>query len=261
MTGSFVSDHGLNLSKNELSVKEISALEKGLGFAPTPSPINEPDLRRELREFSRKMRCKSNFRNEVPQNNEEVSQFKVKSQWNYPKSHPALEAFLNKSEKNIFSLTPEREKDYNLTKNEDLAMSSLENDEHIIIKPADKWSSIVVWDRLDYLSEAEEQFSGTNTYKKVQLPEKKQTKLVEKRNNMFEELKKKKVITEREKKHFKFNFKKATNVGNLYLPPKIHKRLSNVSELWYPYRKSFRILRSSFAATNERRKVEHKRYS
>ena len=106
------------------------------------------------------------------------------------------------------------------------------------------------------VSEAEEQFSGTNTYKKVQLPEKKQTKLVEKSNSMFEELKKKKVITEREKKHFKFNFKKATNVGNLYLPPKIHKRLSNVSELWYPHRKT---LRSSFAATNERRKVEHKR--
>ena len=204
------------------------------------------------------MRCKRHFRNEVPQNNEEIPQFKVKSEWNPPKGHSALEAFLNKTEKYIFSLIPEREKDYSLTKDEYLAMRSLANDRNVIIKPADKWSSIVVWDRLDYLSEAEEQFSGTNTYKKVQLPEKKQTKLVEKRNNMFEELKKKKVITEREKKHFKFNFKKATNVGNLYLPPKIHKRLSNVSELWYPHRK---ILRSSFAATNERRKVEHKRYS
>ena len=211
-----------------MSVKEISVLEKGLGFAPTPSRINESDLRRDLWEFSRKMRCKSNFRNEVPQNNEEVSQLKVKSQWNYPKSHPALEAFLIKSEKDIFSLTPEREKDYNLTKNEDLAMRSLENDEHVIIKPADKWSSIVVWDRLDYLAEAEKQLNDSKTYKENQWSEKDQIKLVEKSKSMFEELKKKTVITEKEKNYFKFNFKKSTNVGKLYLLPKINNRLGNV---------------------------------
>ena len=93
-----------------MSAKEISVLEKGLGFAPTPSHINEADLRRDLREFSRKMRCKWHFRNGVPQNNEEISQFRVKLQWNPPKGHPALEAFLNKTEKDIFSLIPEREK-------------------------------------------------------------------------------------------------------------------------------------------------------
>ena len=45
ITGSFVSDNVFNLSKKELSAKEISVLEKGLGFAPTPSHINEADLR------------------------------------------------------------------------------------------------------------------------------------------------------------------------------------------------------------------------
>ena len=44
ITGSFVSDHVFNLSKKELSAKDISVLEKGLGFAPTPSHINEADL-------------------------------------------------------------------------------------------------------------------------------------------------------------------------------------------------------------------------
>ena len=58
MTGCFVSDHVFNLSKKELSAKEISVLEKGLGFAPIPYHINETDLRRDIREFSRKMRCK-----------------------------------------------------------------------------------------------------------------------------------------------------------------------------------------------------------
>ena len=127
-----------------MSAKEKSVLEKGLGFAPTPSHINEADLRRDLREFSRKMRCKWHFRNGVPQNNEEISQFRVKLQWNPPKGHPALEAFLNKTEKDIFSLIPEREKGYSLTKDEYLAMPTFENDRNVIIKPADKGSSIVV---------------------------------------------------------------------------------------------------------------------
>ena len=83
-------------------------------------------------------------------------------------------------------------------------------------------------DRLDYLAEAEKQLSDSNTYKKVKMSEKDQVKLVEKSNNMFEGFKKKTVITEKEKNYFKFNFKKATNVGKLHLLPKIHKRVSNV---------------------------------
>ena len=85
-----------------------------------------------------------------------------------------------------------------------------------------------MWDRLDYFAEAEKQLSDSNTYKAVKLSEKDQLKLVEKSNSMFEGLKKKTVITEKEKSYFKFNFNKATNVGKLYLFPKIHKRLSNV---------------------------------
>ena len=48
LTGSFVSDYVFNLSKKDLSAKEISVLEKGLGFAPTPSHINEADLRQDI---------------------------------------------------------------------------------------------------------------------------------------------------------------------------------------------------------------------
>ena len=104
-------------------------------------------------------------------------------------------------------------------------MRNLDNDRNVIIKPADKGSSIVVWDRLNYLAEAEKQLSDSKTYKEVQWLEKNQIKLVKKSNSMFEELKKKTVITEKKKKnYFKFNFKKASK---LYLLPKIHTRLSN----------------------------------
>ena len=41
-------------------------------------------------------------------------------------------------------MIPEREKGYSLTKDEYLAMRTFENDRNVIIKPADKGSSIVV---------------------------------------------------------------------------------------------------------------------
>ena len=102
-------------------------------------------------------------------------------------------------------MIPERE-DYNLPKDEYLAMRSLENDRNVIIKPAEKELSIVVWGRLDYLAEAEKQLSDSNIYKGVQLLEKEQIKFVEKCNSMFKELKKKTFITEKEKNYFKFSF-------------------------------------------------------
>ena len=53
--GNFVSNYVFNLSQKPLSPLEIKVLEKGLGFSPTPSSINEVDLRRDISDFSRKM--------------------------------------------------------------------------------------------------------------------------------------------------------------------------------------------------------------
>ena len=53
--------------------------------------------------------------------------------------------------------------------------------------------------------------------------------LVDKSNKFFKSLHSRKCITEKELKYFSYQFKKTTNLGKLYLLPKIHKRLSNVS--------------------------------
>ena len=45
---------------------------------------------------------------------------------------------------------------------------------------------------------------------------------------MFKNLRRKGVILEKELKYFSFKYKKATNLGKLFLLPKIHKRLKNV---------------------------------
>ena len=87
---------------------------------------------------------------------------------------------------------------------------------------------MVVWNRNDYLKEAERQLSDEKTYEEMRITEKDQVELVEKSNNLFSNLRRKNVITENKNNYFKFNFKKATNLGKLYLLPKIQKGLCKV---------------------------------
>ena len=54
---------------------------------PTPSHINDADLQRDFLQISRIMRCKWDFRNELPQGIEQNSRFKVTSRWNHPKEN------------------------------------------------------------------------------------------------------------------------------------------------------------------------------
>ena len=46
-------------------------------------------------------------------------------------------------------------------------MRSLENGRNVIIRPEDKGSSIAVWDRINYLAEAENKLSDSNIYMEV----------------------------------------------------------------------------------------------
>ena len=109
-------------SRKVLTETEIRFFEKGLGFGPTPTRINESDLKRDFNEFPRKMRCKWYFRSESTE---------------------------NVSEKPVFSILPGSPRDYKLSKEEWLAMRGLAEDRNIIIKLADKGSCGVLWDRED----------------------------------------------------------------------------------------------------------------
>ena len=135
---------------------------------------------------------------------------------------------LSRMEADLFSLLPGNTTQYNLSKEEWLAMRGLAEDRSIVIKPADKGSCVVVWDRTDYLLEAEKHLSDSSTYKEVKFGDKELLKLVEESNKMFKRLLSKKCILPEECKYFSYNFKKVTNLGKLYFLPKIHKRLYNV---------------------------------
>ena len=110
----------------------------------------------------------------------------------------------------IFMLLPDNTTPYNFSK-EELAMRGLAEDHSIVIKPADKGSFIVVWDRTDYLPEVEKHLSGSSTYKEVTFVDKELFKLLEESNTMFTRLMSKKCILPEE-----CNFKKVTNFGKIF---------------------------------------------
>ena len=66
-----------------------------------------------------------------------------------------------------------------MSKEERQALKKLIEDKNIIIKPADKVSAIVIWDKDDYLKECNEQLRNTNVYEKCdQLQPKELNKMI-----------------------------------------------------------------------------------
>ena len=89
---------------------------------------------------------------------------------------------------------------------------------------------MVVWCRDDYIKEANKQFEDKSVYKDINFKETILSDLVDKSNRIFKSLYTHKFVTEKELKYFSYDIKKITNLGKLYLLPKIHKRLHNVPE-------------------------------
>ena len=85
-----------------------------------------------------------------------------------------------------------------------------------------------MWGRSDYVMEAEKQLNDSKVYKNISDSKDLIPKLTEKSNKIFESLKRRGFINEKQLKYFCFDFKKACNLGKLYLLPKIHKRMLSV---------------------------------
>ena len=75
----------------------------------------------------------------------------------------------------------------------------------------------MVWDRNDYILEAEKQLSDANTYRDVSFNEKILQELVGTSNQFFQNLKSKGKMSDKQLKHFTHEYKKVSNLGKLYL--------------------------------------------
>ena len=160
-------------------------LEKGLDFAPIQRKINEPELRQDFADFFRRMHTKSFFINEPTPQFSTMNKFPPNSTRKPPKAHRKLEFFVSQLKNEIFKFLFENLRHSNPSKEEWETIGALADDLTIVIEKADKDSCVVVWNRTDYLLEAEKKLNDTSTYKNIEFKEKLLTDLVESSHKMF----------------------------------------------------------------------------
>ena len=129
------------------------------------------------------MRIKWHFRNEPTSDFSIIPGFVLKSVWKPPKGHPNLEVFLSQTESDLLKAIERPRGYFNLSKEERDAVRSLADDRNIVIKTADKGSCLVIWDRNNFVKEAEIQLSNQNVYKSVEFKIEILTELAEKSNH------------------------------------------------------------------------------
>ena len=225
LVGKFVSDNVVNISSKDLSESEISLLSKGLTFSPTPRDINISEIKQDLETFGRKLRLKWHFREEEEEftNNP----FKKRSNFNPRNKDASIEIYLSRIEEEILSIIQDGGTNKinfdNLTREERVSLENLKNDKNIVIKGADKGSAVIVWDREDYLKEAEKQLGDTSIYTKI-IDDPVQS-LKENIKKTLSKIRERRDIPLETLDYFMVNKPK---LGRFYLLPKIHKRLNNV---------------------------------
>ena len=97
--------------------------------------------------------------------------------------------YLSQVKNKLFSIIDESVRYSNLSKEKWIAMRSLADDRSTVIKKADKGSCIVVWDRNNYLTEAEKQLENPKVYRKLAFKDKTLSHLVDCSNRFFKNLK------------------------------------------------------------------------
>ena len=178
------------------------------------------------------MRNKWHFRDEITDDFSEIPAFRKKSSWQAPKNSwsPYVEVFLSQLWDDISNIKAQGSNYPNLTKSEREALKNLSEDKSIIIKPADKGSAVVVWDREDYIKEAQKQLDDQNVYRKVKVKadDKRIPDLAKKNNEFISELLSLKLISKQESEYLKWELLHSPQYARLFLLPKIHKRLNDV---------------------------------
>ena len=181
----------INLSTFTLTRDHISLLSKGLTFCPTPREPNLSSTRADMDKFHRQMRLRHYFQKDsnfsqsfIPTQSTDPNpldllnsqkdewsfddpKFRSKSKWKPPPGPPCLEAMATANEIKLQSLIPRSPLVQNLTKAEKQCLAELKTRNDIIIKPADKGSSIVIQNIDDYVKEGLRQLNDTNFYQKL----------------------------------------------------------------------------------------------
>ena len=223
MEGKFESQNVFNLSDRVLTENEIKVLDKGLNFVPTPEKLDRLQIKNNPEKLGRDIKMRMFYQNDLSPSVSEKPAFKVPSSWTPPIRDVELELCLSEIEDKLININESGKSYANLSKDERETLKSLMNDNEIIIKPADKGSAVVTWNKPDYLLEASNQLSDTNVYCKSNSNtlQKVNSEIKSVLRDMFN-------LKEIDQKIMNYLTVKKPQIGRFYLPHKIHKRTMNV---------------------------------
>ena len=158
------------------------------------------------------------FQNSEPPKDE--NPFKQSSGWTPPAGkNPFLDTFIHLTTEEICNKNKITLTNKNLRKEEILALDRLRKNQNIVIKPADKGGAVVVWDKTEYLKEANRQLSNHNHYRLE--PSDSTSKNTRDINNFLNFCKEKNLLPKETTEYLKT---KNCRTPIFYLLPKIHKK-------------------------------------
>jgi len=147
---------------------ENIVLNRGLGFVPTTRGPNITKHNDQLNRFERTLQNFFFFSKHQSNNNTSYNKqpFTGISQWQPTITNPNISKFVRNL--NINLLDTRRSKlHYNISKGEKKALQDLKHNNSIVIKRADKGGCLVIMDRSDYISKAENLLNDKCTYEEV----------------------------------------------------------------------------------------------
>ena len=215
----------INLSKNlNLTHDQIGILNRGLTFIPTvvTNKKDKKQLELDLQTYHRRLKLQTFF--EGKKSTPQVP-FTPKSNWEPTLNQlpGAIQKIITADHYAFRQLNWNTRSKNNLTKVERTALRQLQRNKHLVIKPADKGSAVVIMDRDQYEWEALRQLDNTDHYIKLAKPIYLETISMVK--NILDNLLQEGYINAKQKKYLIGD--DSPRPRRFYLLPKIHKARAN----------------------------------
>ena len=239
-----------------LTEHQVTALEKGLTFCPTPGAPDKSQIWDDFKELHRRLELMQFFNPTDDTTESNINQsvidfmnenaredmndyqadnvdtyteihrpFKNKSTWKPNPPNRTLDTYKRAFKMNLLNSKVKQCHQHNLTKEQWKGLMELRKNPEIVIKKADKGSAVVIMNTTDYLREGYRKLSDRNFYVKIR--EDPTEQISEKICKVLTGMKNLKLITE---KNFEYLNIKDPKAGRFYLLPKIHKNRYQVDQ-------------------------------
>lgn len=206
----------------QLTGPQHSLLSRGLSFIPTLNihRSQKQQFLLDMQDYHRKVKLATYFKDRTTDKKEKLP-FLGPSVWTPPLHSLPKEVglLLHEDEVTYKKQYKTLHEKFNISLEESKALRELKNNKHIVIKPADKGSAVVIMSRQQYILEVERQLNDSVYYEKLQKPIYMDT--IPMIHDIVNTLKKKKFITGKQKQYLIGQGEPRQR--RFYILPKIHK--------------------------------------